>query len=297
MFSPSDFETETRMLKARDDAAFALAVQPVDENAVWGWRGRTVGCEVDAGEIRAWLRVISASAGKGRGKLWDGTVLASREIPTSVQRPKLIGYHDWSDAGHDYRAELTDFVASPVCSPDPWLRRELDLPREWWASLRTSLSAISQVDTDRETLRQEYLTRALPQYLEAPNLPTVPARWTTAHGDCHWANLTTDGPIMLDWEGWGRAPACYDAAMLATYAIPAPQTAKRLREELGCVLDTPAGRFAELTVLAELIQTTTRGDNLDMLPALRERARDLLRVGYADLAADQDARQQPIPES
>ena len=285
MFSPSDSETETWMLKARDDAAFAFGVLPVDENVVWGWRGRTVGCEVDAGEQHAWLRVISAPAGKGRGKLWDGTVLAARQIPASVRRPRLIGFHDWSSASHDYRAELTEFVVSPVCSPDPWLRRELDLPREWWTSLRTSLSAISQVRTDRETLRQEYLTRALPQYLEAPNLPTVPARWTTAHGDCHWANLTADGPIILDWEGWGRAPACYDAAMLAVYSITAPQTTKRLREELSGLLDTPEGRFAELTVLAELIQTTTRGDNLDMLAALRERAQDLLRIGYSDLPA------------
>jgi len=285
MFSPSDSETEARMLKSRDDAAFAFGVQPLDGTTVWGWRARTVGCEVDAGEHHAWLRVISAPSGKGCGKLWDGTVLASQRIPASVRRPRLIGYHDWSDSANDYRAELTEFVASAVCSPDPWLRRELDLPPEWWASLRTSLSAINEVETGRETLRQEYLTRALPQYLDAPDLPTVPARWGTAHGDCHWANLTTAGPIMLDWEGWGRAPACYDAAMLAVHSITAPQTARRLREELSSLLDTAEGRFAELTVLAELIQTTTRGDSLDMLPTLRQRGRELLRIGYSELAA------------
>lgn len=279
MFSPSDSDAETRMLRALDNAAFAFAVHLLGERTVWGWRGRTLGCKVDAGNGHAWLRVMSAPAGKGHGKLWDGTVLASRQMPTSVQRPGLIGYHDWSDTGHDYRAELTDFVSSTVCSPDPWLRSELDLPPEWWASLRASLAAISAVKTDRETLSQEYLTRALPQYLEAPNLPTIPARWTTAHGDCHWANLTLDGPAMLDWEGWGRAPASYDAAMLAVYTIPVPQTAKRLRTELSGLLDTPGGRFAEVTVLAELIQTTSRGDNIDMLPALRERARDLVPGG------------------
>jgi hypothetical protein len=270
------------MLKARDDAASAFDARSTGERVVWGWHGRTIGCQVDAGDHHAWLRVISAPEGKGTGKLWDGTVLAFQQIPASVRRPELLGYQDWPHAGYDYRAELTEFVTSPVCSSEPWLRRELDLPSAWWASLRTSLAAISEVETGRETLRQEYLSRALPQFLNAPNMPTVPARWTTAHGDCHWSNLTLDGPIMLDWEGWGRAPACYDAALLATYTIPAPQTAKRLREELSSLLETPEGRFAELVVLAELIQTTTRGDNLDMLTALRERARDVLQFTCCD---------------
>jgi hypothetical protein len=58
--------------------------------------------------------------------------------------------------------------------------------------------------------------------------------------------------------------------------------------ELSGLLDTAEGRLAELTVLAELIQTTTRGDNLDMLPTLRERARELLRFGDASLGSSRD---------
>lgn len=284
MFSPPDLQTETRMLEARDFAAFGFAVHPANGRIVWGWHGRTVGCEVGSEPGRAWLRVQAAPIGKGNGRIWDGTLTASRAIPASVHRPKLLAWHDWTQGTFDYRAELTAFEASPVCSADPFLRSELDLSDEWWRSLRVSLAAIGDVETDRVTLSQSYLDRALPAYLEAPNLPTVPARWATAHGDCHWANLTTTGPVLLDWEGWGRAPFGYDAALLATHSMFAPETEARARTEFAATLDTPEGRFAELTVLAELIQTTTRGDNLDAADELRDRARRLLRIGNGPAA-------------
>lgn len=288
MFSPPEFRTEARMLEACDFAAFGFAVHPTGDRFIWGWRGRTVGCEVATEQGRAWLRVQAAPIGKGNGRIWDGTLTASQFIPASVRRPKLLAWHDWTQGTFDYRAELTEFADGPVCSTDPFLRRELDLPDEWWRSLRVTLAAVGDVDTDRVTLSQSYLDRALPTYLEAPNVPTVPARWATAHGDCHWANLTTDGPVVLDWEGWGRAPFGYDAALLATHTMFAPETEARVRTEFAATLDTPEGRFAELTVLAELIQTTTRGDNLDAADELRERARRLLRIGTgseAEIAA------------
>lgn len=276
MFSPPDLQTEARMLAARDDAATGFTAWPADARVVWGWHGRTVGCEVAFEGRRAWLRVQTALQGKSGGRIWDGTLAAQQSVPASVRRPALIDWRDWTVEGYEYRAELTSFAPSPVCSPEPFLRRELDLPDEWWASLRVSLGAISGVETDRVTLSQGYLDRALPTYLEAPTLATVPARWSTSHGDCHWANLTTEGPVLLDWEGWGRTPAGYDAALLAVHSILVPEAEARVRTELAAFLDTPEGRFAELTVLAELIQTTTRGDNLDVEAELRERGRILL---------------------
>lgn len=290
MFSPPDLQTETRMLEARDFAAFGFAVHPANDRIVWGWHGRTVGSEVSSETGHAWLRVQAAPIGKGNGRIWDGTLTASQVIPASASRPKLLAWHDWSQGTFDYRAELTAFGASPACSVDPFLRRELDLPGEWWRSLRVSLAAISGVETDRVTLSQRYLDRALPEYLEAPSLPTVPARWATAHGDCHWANLTVNGPVLLDWEGWGRAPSGYDAALLATHSMFAPETEARVRSEFAATLNTAEGRFAELTVLAELIQTTTRGDNLDAAHELRDRARSLLRIGSGPAAGIAAAR-------
>lgn len=285
MFSPPDFPTESRMLEARDFAASGFAAQPASTPVVWGWRGHTVGCEVIIQQARAWLRVQEAPIGNGHGRIWDGTLKASTLIPASVRRPALLAWRDWSHERFDYRAELTDFEASPVCSSDPFLRRELDLPDRWWRSLRVSLTTVNEVETDRVTLSQSYLDHALPAYLEAPDLPTVPTRWATAHGDCHWANLTMDGPGLLDWEGWGRAPLGYDAALLATHSMFAPKTEGRVRAELAATLETSDGRFAELTVLAELIQTTTRGDNLDAEDEFRDRARRLLRSALPPSAA------------
>ncbi|GAB7180196.1 hypothetical protein ATKI12_0027 [Kitasatospora sp. Ki12] len=117
-------------------------------------------------------------------------------------------------------------------------------------------------------VRQEYLDRAMPQYLGIP-IDTKVTAWTTAHGDLHWANLTGPTLTVLDWEGWGTAPAGYDAALLYAYSLLVPETAAEVRRRLAHVLTTPAGRFAGLVVITELLQTTTRGDNLELEGPLR----------------------------
>ncbi|MFJ9420278.1 hypothetical protein ACIRPT_39935 [Streptomyces sp. NPDC101227] len=42
--------------------------------------------------------------------------------------------------------------------------------------------------------RRQWIDRALPQY--AGVLAPVDINWVTAHGDCHFANLTTSGPTL-----------------------------------------------------------------------------------------------------
>ncbi|MFJ7492574.1 hypothetical protein ACIQZB_15210 [Streptomyces sp. NPDC097727] len=69
-----------------------------------------------------------------------------------------------------------------------------------------------------------------------------------------------------------RAPAGYDAALLHAYSIGAPVAAERVREELSTALDSDAGRFAELVAITELLQSAERGDNSELVPALRRRA-------------------------
>ncbi|MGW4804768.1 hypothetical protein [Kitasatospora sp. NPDC004272] len=123
-------------------------------------------------------------------------------------------------------------------------------------------------------VRQEYLDRAMPQYLGVA-VDTRVSTWTTAHGDLHWADLTSPTLAVLDWEGWGVAPAGYDAAVLHSYSLLVPETAAEVRRRLGHVLDTPAGRFAELVVITELLQTTARGDNLDLAGPLRGRLSEI----------------------
>lgn len=170
------------------------------------------------------------------------------------------------DGGLAYRAELTAFVASPVCSTGPVLRDELELPQAWWVSLRADLAQLATIRTGRVAVRQEYVDRSVPRFTGHP-APQVTA-WVTVHGDLHLANLTFDGPVLLDWEGWGIGPAGYDAALLYAYSLLAPRTAARVRAEFTDVLDTSSGRTALLIVATELLHSASRGDHPELVAPL-----------------------------
>lgn len=276
MSSP-DTEASFRMWAALQRAARIFDVTTGGE-PVSGWRGRTIGSAVSHAGRMAWLRVAECRTADMGNDIWHGTRSAALDIPADVPRPRLINTHWIEDVtGYTYLAELTSYVESPPCSPTAVLTDAPRLDDSWWRSLARSLTQISRVDTPREVIRQGYLDRALPKFLDAPGIDTVPpAGWRAAHGDCHWANLTAEGPVLLDWEGWGLAPAGYDAALLAVHSMLVPEVEAQVRRELAAQLAGPAGRFAELVVLAELLQTTTRGDNLELEPALRRRAAQLL---------------------
>ncbi|HEV3156815.1 MAG TPA: phosphotransferase [Candidatus Baltobacteraceae bacterium] len=276
MFSPPDVATETRMIAAQRRVLELFSAVPFGD-LIWGWYGRTLGTKIiTASDEAAWLRVFCIPADKVDRRKWEGTAAAAQLFPRSIPRPALLNVYDWTEGENAYLAEITDYIVSRPCSPNPVLRRELDLPDSWWAGLRTSLATIATIDTDRIHIRQEYLDRALPQYLNAPGVETVPLAVVTAHGDIHWANLTREGPVLFDWESFGRAPLHYDIAVMHSYTLLAPRTAARLRAEFVDELCTPAGRFAELVAITELLQMTTRGCNLELEPALRERAAELL---------------------
>ncbi|MFL4910747.1 hypothetical protein ACJ6WF_48565 [Streptomyces sp. MMS24-I2-30] len=164
-------------------------------------------------------------------------------------------------------------VDQPVLSDDPILQHDLQLPDSWWADLAGTLQKVSVVDTDRVAVRQQYMQRAIPEFVGIP-APAVSC-WTTAHSDLHWANVTE--PLrILDWEGWGRAPEGFDAATLYAYSLNQPDTAARVRAVLP-VLGSPAGLAAEATVCAELLQTVSRGDNFALDGPLRGWSEELCR--------------------
>jgi hypothetical protein len=100
-----------------------------------------------------------------------------------------------------------------------------------------------------------------------------PGPWTTSHGDLHFGNVCGPNLIALDWEGW--APAGYDAAMLHTYSLLVPDVAAAVRHHLAHQMDTPSGRFAELAVITQLLQTNARGDNLDLACPMRHRLHEI----------------------
>ncbi len=264
-----DPATAKRMTTAHRRAATALNVTATGAPA-WGWGGRTLGRAVTTDEGQpAWLRLLNSPVDQAHGKLWEGSVTADRSLPQSLRRPRVLAVHDWTDGEQAYRAELTTYLSEPMCSPDPVLHTLLDLPESWWTDLRAGLVAIARTPTDRVAVRELWIDRSVPRFtgLPAPRIN----HWTAAHGDLHWANLTGPGFAALDFEGWGLAPAGYDAAVLHTYSLLVPAVADRVRSELADLLDTAQGRVAELVVLTEILQTNTRGDNLDLEAPARAR--------------------------
>ncbi|QYX83546.1 hypothetical protein [Streptomyces akebiae] len=114
------------------------------------------------------------------------------------RRPAFLAVHDTVDDGTAYRAELSALVDQPALSDDPVLQ----LPDSWWEDLAGTLEKVAAADTDRVAVRQQYMDRAIPEFVGIP-APAV-IRWTAAHSDLHWANVTA--PLrILDWEGWGAS--------------------------------------------------------------------------------------------
>ncbi|WP_461057855.1 hypothetical protein [Streptomyces pseudoechinosporeus] len=208
------------------------------------------------------------TGGQGCGKLWDGALDAQHIFgDLDGRRPALLAVHDAVDDGTVYRAELSARVDQPVLSDAPVLQHDLQLPGPWWEDLAGTLEKVPAVDTDRVAVRQQYMDRAIPQFVGIP----APAAicWTTAHAGLHWANLTASPLRLLDWEGWGRAPEGFDAATLYAYSLLQSDTAARVRTVFP-VLGSPAGLAAEATVCAQLLQTVARDDN----PVLEDQLRD-----------------------
>jgi len=270
---PSDPAVEQRMRARHRRAAKALSVTVEPGGEFWGWAGRTLGAPArTAAGTPVWLRLVAEREEKASGKLWEGAGDAQRTLgDLDGRRPALVGLHDATEDGTAYRAELSVRVDEPVLSGSPILHEDPDLPGTWWTELEETLHKLAASATDRIAVRTQYMERAIPEFvgIPAPNAP----RWSTAHGDLHWANLTN--PLrVLDWEGWGTAPESFDCAMLYAYSLLRPGIAARLRETFP-VLGSPAALAAEATVCAMLLQTVDRGDNLALKGPLQQWAADL----------------------
>ncbi|MFD8915034.1 hypothetical protein [Streptomyces sp. NPDC059575] len=276
MYSPPhDPTTEAAMRAHHARAAHALGAELEPGAEFWGWAGRTLGAPArTATGQSAWLRLTSAPADKATGKLWEGTAAAEHALgDLGGRRPALLGLHDTTDDDTAYRAELSARVDAPVLSATPELRQDLGLPDDWWSDLADTLDklAVSPTD-DRIAVRTQYMERAIPQFVGTP-APAAP-HWTTAHADLHWANLTGPDLRILDWEGWGSAPAGFDAAMLYAYSLTHPATAARVHAAFP-ILGSRDALAAEATVCAMLLQTVDRGDNPDLAAPLHAWATEL----------------------
>lgn len=264
------------MRAAHTRARAALhATATSDPDEAWGWRGRTLSQSVVTEHGPAWLRLACAPTDRIAPTFWNGSVDAERAMPTTLPRPKLRDLYDWNHGPWSYRAELYEHAPVSAISPSGVLTRHVDLAPQWWLGLHGALATVSAVRTQRHTVFQPFLDHAMPRYLGEP-VATVAPSWSTAHGDLHFANLGAPELILFDWEGWGMAPTGYDAATLHSYSLLVPSVSARIRTELVHVLDTQAGRFAELAVITELLHGVARGDDTELRDPLQRRAEHLL---------------------
>lgn len=224
----------------------------------------------DGGDGAAADEVAQVEAGRGG----DGAALDLVEVGLERVgvREAAIAKVDRPGGEVDARGEVP-VPGLGVLSDGPVLQRDLQLPDSWWENLAGTLAKVAAVDTDRVAVRQQYMARAIPEFVGTP-APAVTC-WSTAHSDLHWANVTA--PLrILDWEGCGRAPEGFDAATLCAYSLLQEDVAARVRDAFP-VLGSPAGLAAEATVCAQLLQTVARGDNLPLEDRLRDWSEELRR--------------------
>lgn len=266
MYSPpTDPTDQQRMRRAFAWSAERLGATVVGRE-VWGWHGRTLSSRIETPDRGScWLRLLSAPQDKTAGRIWEGNRQAAMLFDEHIHKPLLYDTTQTSSDGYAYQAELHQYIAERVASPSPVLHRELDPTTEWWDSLRTDLEHVNAASTDRVAVRQEWVDRSVPRFLHVPG-PRI-TDWAPAHGDLHTSNLTSTTPYLLDWEGFGMAPAGYDAAMLLAYSLLSPGFAQCVRDAFP-VLQTEAGRVAQIIVVTELLQSASRGDHPELAPAL-----------------------------
>lgn len=74
------------------------------------------------------------------------------------------------------------------------------------------------------------------------------------------------------------APRGVDASNLHVLALLVPDTPERIRRELADYLDGEAGRAVLLVVCAQLLQSASRGDHLDLKPHPRALVDELVQL-------------------
>lgn len=261
------------------DGATDTAGSPAGDKAgavTWGWQGRSVGRAVTTAAGRRWLRVASGRPGELVATFWDGSVEAERRLPASLPKPRLLAWRDWADAGWCYRAELFEHADAAVLAGRGDLTAPAEPPSTWWAAVRRALRTLAAVPTERRTIEPGFLAWAMPHYLGVPASDHTAGPWFTAHGDFHWANLCGPQLRILDWEGWGLAPAGYDAAVLHAHSLTSSAAAATVRRQLAPLLDGAAGHSTELVVITDLLHAAEHGAESQLSELLRRRARQLL---------------------
>lgn len=249
--SAPDHRTRDRMLTAFAAACDRLRVRDTCGAPVWGWRGRTLSRRVVLVESPCWMRLATSPKDRIVATFWRGNLSAEHDLPQSVPRPRLLHFEEHHDSEWSYAVEVFDLSPAAALSPTPATLDPVLLTETWWQNLRSALDAVTAVPTRRYTITPTLLNTMMGHVLKQDVPPAPATPWVTAHGDLHWANLAGPGLTIFDWEGWGLAPAGYDAATLLVHSLQCPRTTAEVRRHFADQLNTPAGHYAQQAVLAE----------------------------------------------
>jgi hypothetical protein len=239
-----------------------------------GWIGRSISAPVSKGSDLYWLRVVSEDQKWIGGDFWTGNLDAN--VFTDIAKPEVLDVYEWKE-WRQQRAEVMTRLPGFPCSPADALRVPVDLSPEWWTELRRTITTVARTPTHRVNTDQDKVTDRIRQRFGDAVDPTV-TEWETVHGDLHWANLFGPRFGLLDWELWGSGPAGTDAATLLCYSLLVTDITDRVHDTFADMLDTSAGRLAQLFVVARLLRRIDQGDYPDLAEPLTQHARILLEM-------------------
>jgi len=217
----------------------------------YGWNKKSAGCLLRRGRREVWLKVQFADPNHFNERSWNGEILSANI--EGICKPRVLEYTDWETAGVLWRALLMDAIEERLCSPTQEISSDLQLPQDWYNSLRSSLVNLAVVKTDRISCRQDLINRRIAERF-GTSLNVEVDEWITCHGDLHWANLTCPRLFILDWEGWGLGPKGLDPALLLGVSGLAPTVGLQIRRTFSDWLGTRSGLIALLFVAAELLR-------------------------------------------
>ncbi len=240
---------------------------------VYGTQGMTAGFRTDAG---TWVRVQWRWPWKIYGPAWAGPECAS--VLRGVAKPDWFQTASWRDDAREvvWRAEEMELVTSRVINSSGVIATDPKLPNSWWASLKESLAALAEHDTDRVGVRKDHLTLRINQVFP-DEVDTPVDEWVTAHADLHWGNLTAPDCCRLDWEDWGAAPRGRDAVSLWGVSLCVPALAARVQREFQTDLQTRSGKLAQLLFCANVIRVNAkRADPSPLVQPAKLAAKTLL---------------------
>lgn len=215
---------------------------------------RTVGARTDRG---TWVRIERRPLVRIGGQGWNGAECAA--LLEGVVQPVWRSAVSWRDPDDAvmWRADETDLLPGEPVRPGGVLTADPGLTDAWWQALNSSLDALAAQQTTRVAtpdtvpVTQAHIDEVIQSAFPGP-LNTAVQRWTPAHADLNWANVTSPQFCLFDWEDWGLAPHGLDSATLWTQSLAVPPLAARVRRERGFDLDSSDGKVMTLFACAKI---------------------------------------------